>query len=113
MLTLLKNFFRRLAKPNLHVYSARMTGAGKLIEIRYRITRAGRPGVPGAGSLTPEGSGENLRMLLAESPGADQTRPGKNRICNALFYNRDTLVKPGSKVTFRLGGLSAKGIAIK
>jgi hypothetical protein len=106
--------FNRTGKPNIHVYAAKLTGGGKLIEIRYRLSHPGKLHSAGKISLTLEGSGTNLSMLRIERFGATKKRRSKNQNSgNALFFNQNGAVKRGSKVTLRLGDLVARGIAVK
>jgi hypothetical protein len=111
---LLYRFFYLLRKPDIYIYEAKLSGDGNLIDIRYWLSRPDKLNSNCSIFLTDDDTGEKLRMLQIPKFGAIQTRHSKHlNAGNLLLYNRNGLVKSGSKVTLHFDNLFVRGIAVK
>lgn len=112
--SLLYRCFYWFRKPDIGVYEAKLSGDGNLIDVRYWLSR---PDNFNAGCnifLTHEETGEPIHILQVPKFGAIRTKHTECQYTgNLLLYNRNGLVKPGSKVTLHFDTLSANGIVVK
>lgn len=107
-------FIYKLKKPKINVYEATLSGNGSFVDIRYWISRPDMINPKGETYLTDEETGIKLYLMKIAKFGAVRTQYNKrNNTGVLLFYNRNGLVKAGSKVSVCLDTLIADNIEIK
>jgi hypothetical protein len=105
----------KFRKPKIEVYSANFSGNNSLIDIRYWISRPDKINPKGPVYLIHNDSGKQLSLIRIAKFGPIHTHHN-NRYKNTgimLFYNRDSLVKPGNIITVYLDNLVAGNIEVK
>ncbi len=103
-------FIYKFMKPKLHIIEALLSGDGSFVDIRYWISKPSALNPRGDVFLTDKESGNKLFLLRVAKIGAVRTRHNKRNTTGVLlFYNKDGLVKSGSKVSLCLDSLVAEG----
>ncbi len=89
----------KLRKARISISSARLSGSGSLIDIRYWLSRPDKLQRNATVYLLDESTKEKLYPANFVKFGIIRTMHGK-RTANgvALFFNRNKIIKAGSKV---------------
>lgn len=89
----------KLKKARVSIISARLSGDGSLIDIRYWLSRPDKLRKKFNVYLLDETTKEKLYPANFVKFGTIRTKHGKNTPNGVvLFYNRDNIIKAGSKV---------------
>jgi hypothetical protein len=113
----IKQFFHLhfywLRKPEIRIYEASLSGNGSFIDIRYWLSRPDKIDPKGSIFAVHEDTGDKLYLMKIARFGTIRTHHSKlNSSGNLLLFNRNGLVKHGSKLTLRFDDLIAKDIVI-
>lgn len=104
-------FFYFFIRQQLVVTRAFLTGDGSFVAIRYRLTRPDKISPRTRCCLIHQNTGTRLEIMKLAKIGCiktNHTTLAKNG--NVLFWNRDNIVTPGSKVIFVMGNLKVDNI---
>ncbi len=89
----------KLRKARISIISARLSGDGSLIDIRYWLSRPDKLRKNYNVYLLDETTKEKLYLANFVKFGAIRTKHCKNATNGiVLFYNRNNIIKAGSKV---------------
>lgn len=104
----------RFQKPKIFVYEALLSGNGSFVDIRYWLSRPDQVNFKASIYLIYDETGEKLNLMKIAKFGAIRTRHNKLKNTGVLlFYNRNGLIKHGSKVTIHLDKLIATSVEVK
>ena len=94
----------KFRKARIKIISARLSGDGSLIDIRYWLSRPDKLRINFNDYLIDEASKQRLYTANFVKFGRIRTKHGKHTTNGViLFYNQNNIVKSGSKVTLAIG----------
>jgi hypothetical protein len=90
----------------------RLTGAGDLIDVRYKVEK--EMNTPGPVFLQDETTGKIATIVAVPRIGRLMSRKSKvNHIAYGIFINPDESIKVGSPVTLVVGGTRKEHIIVR
>lgn len=111
---LLRRLFYRLRKPEIRVSEAKLSGDGNLIDIRYWLSRPDLFNPDSSVFLTHDETGESLFVLRISKFGPVRTKHTRHQNAgNLLLYNKNGIVKHGTKVTLHFDAVSIGDIVVQ
>lgn len=103
----------KFRKTRIVITSARLSGDGSFVDIRYWLSRPDKLMGNINVYLLDEATKEKLYTANIAKYGRIRTRHGKYTANGViLFYNRDNIVKKGSKVTLVFGPYLSEQAAV-
>ena len=104
---------RKLRKAKVLITSARLSGDRSLIDIRYWLSRPDRLQKNYPLYLLDDATKERLYPANFVKFGTIGTKHGRNTTNGVvLFYNRNNLIKPGSKVVLTVDSLLSEPVEV-
>jgi hypothetical protein len=101
-------------KSKIHIYEASLIGKGSLVDIRYWFSRPDKVNPNGNIYLINDETGDKIYLMRISRFGVMRTLHNKFKTTGILlFYNRNGLVKQGSKVSIYFGKLTATNVEVK
>ncbi len=89
----------KLRKARITIRSAQLSGDGSLVDIRYWLSRPDKLQENFNAYLIDEATKQRLYPAYFTKFGTIKTKHGKHKTNGVvLFYNRDNIIKAGSKV---------------
>lgn len=103
----------KLRKAKISIISARLSGDGSLIDVRYWLSRPDKLGKYYNIYLLDETTKEKLYPTNFVKFGTIRTKHGKTTNNGVvMFYNRDNKIKAGSKVILNIDSLLSNKVEV-